>query len=117
LERTQAFYEGKLGLTVISFVAGRHAFFKAGSSVLLCFNPAVTKHETKLPPHFGEGKLHLAFEATPEDYEAWKTKLATENIEVVHEQKWGKHFRSCYFYDPDGHCLEIVETGMWERDE
>lgn len=115
LERTRKFYEGKLGLPVISFVKNRHVFFRAGSSVLLCFNPEVTKVESTLPPHFGEGKLHLAFEASPENYEVWKEKLAAENIEIIHEEKWGEYFRSCYFYDPDEHCLEIVETGMWER--
>lgn len=115
LEKTRSFYQDKLGLPVISYVEGRHVFFKVGSSVLLCFNPEETKNETSLPPHYGSGKLHLAFETSPEEYEAWKTKLKEENIEITHEQKWGEHFRSCYFDDPDGHCLEIVETGMWER--
>ncbi len=114
LEQTKQFYHEKLGLPLISHVEGRHVFFRAGSSVLLCFNPEVTKREETLPPHFGEGKLHLAFETSPENYDAWKEKIAAEGIAIVHEQPWGKRFHSFYFYDPDGHCLEIVERGMWD---
>jgi len=52
-----------MGLSIIGFVENRHIFFRAGSSVLLCFNPETTKKEERLPPHFGTGQLHFAFEA------------------------------------------------------
>lgn len=114
LDRSRAFYEGQLGLKCFSLVPNRHAFFRAGESVLLCFNPEVTRHDQKLPPHFAHGKMHLAFEVGKADYEAWKEKVSEAGIEIVHEQSWGEHFLSFYFEDPDGHVLEIIMEGLWD---
>ncbi|HET7897387.1 MAG TPA: VOC family protein, partial [Flavisolibacter sp.] len=70
LERTKAFYADQLGLPVIAVVAGRHAFFRAGESVLLCFLVEVTAKEKELPPHGASGSAHFAFEVSKEDYPA-----------------------------------------------
>jgi len=114
LDATAAFYQGGLGLPVIGRVEGRHIFFRAGSSVLLCFIAAATRQETNLPPHYATGRQHIAFECLPGEYEAWKHKLRQAHIDIIHEASWNKgRFRSCYFHDPDGHVLEIVEPGMW----
>lgn len=37
LERTRDFYSDKLQLPIVSLVKDRHIFFRAGTSVLLCF--------------------------------------------------------------------------------
>lgn len=114
LHRSKAFYADKLGLEVISLVEGRHIFFRAGESVLLCFIPEVTAQDTSLPPHYGSGKLHLAFECSEANYKAWKAKVAEAEIPITHSQKWGgERYESFYFEDPDGHVLEIVPEGMW----
>jgi catechol 2,3-dioxygenase-like lactoylglutathione lyase family enzyme len=115
LDRTEAFYRGLLGFPVIGRAEGRHVFFRAGSSVLLCFIAEVTQTDTKLPPHFGSGNLHLAFEVKGEEYQAWKEKMTTLGIDIVHEQEWKKGKHSFYFRDPDGHLLEILpEKGIWD---
>lgn len=114
LQRTQDFYEGKLGLKMFSKREESHVFFRAGSSVLLCFLPEVSREKTSLPGHYGSGKLHLAFECTHEQYQEWKDLVSSAGIEITHEQKWGKDHLSFYFEDPDGHVLEIVEAGMWD---
>lgn len=114
LARSRDFYEGKLGLELISFVEGRHVFFRAGDSVLLCFDPDVTRRDTKLPPHWGAGKLHLAFECEPTEYQNWKNRVEDAEIEIVQEAEWTRGLRSFYFEDPDGHVLEIVQEGIWE---
>ena len=114
LERSRHFYHNKLGLPMISHVEGRHIFFRAGSSVLLCFLPEVTKAESKLPPHFAYGPQHLAFEVAAGEYVQWKEKLHEQDIGVVHEQHWRDDLYSMYFHDPDGHLLEIVPPGIWE---
>lgn len=113
LEATRTFYHEKLGLEVINFVADKHVFFHAGESVLLCFNPDDAKAKTHIPPHWGTGKLHFAFQADPTEYEAWKIKVTDAGIEVIQEVKWGKGLRSFYFHDPDGHVLEILEDDIW----
>ncbi|MDJ1501762.1 VOC family protein [Xanthocytophaga agilis] len=114
LDRTKHFYHDLLGFPIISKVEGRHVFFRAGTSVLLCFISEKTKTDTHLPPHYGYGQLHLAFEAAPEEYEACKTKVLNVGIEIIHEETWSNGQTSFYFRDFDGHLLEIVPVGIWK---
>lgn len=114
LPRTYQFYKEVMNFEVISYVKGRHIFFRTGSSVLLCFLPEVTKMEEKLPPHYAYGQQHLAFEVPLDEYNAWKESLSKHKISIVHEQHWKDNLYSFYFYDPDQHLLEIVPPGIWE---
>jgi catechol 2,3-dioxygenase-like lactoylglutathione lyase family enzyme len=114
LDATEAFYHGLLDLPVIHRSEERHVLFRVGSSVLLCFIAAATEAEETLPPHFAEGKQHLAFQCAPEEYSAWKAKLQGAGIAITHEQVWPGGYESCYFEDPDGHVLEVVPAGVWE---
>ena len=116
LHRTRDFYEGKLGLECMTLDEGRHVFFRAGDSVLLCFNPEDSRTKTHLPPHWGKGVLHLAFDVAREDYEGWKEKVSAAGIPITHEQDWGRGILSFYFDDPDGHCIEILMEGLWDPD-
>ena len=115
LAQTKAFYHDKLNFPVIGEVTDRHVFFRVGGSVLLCFLPEVSKIAHTLPPHFGSGNLHLAFETTKEEYENWKAKIRQQQIPIEYEHDWGKGFHSFYFRDPDDHLLEVVMEGMWEK--
>lgn len=114
LDRSEAFYKEKLKFEVIAKETGRHIFFKVGSSVLLCFLAHATENDKMLPPHYGEGKLHIAFEVPKSDYETVKKWIKSKEIEIEHEQHWFDDFYSFYFRDPDGHALEIVQQGMWD---
>ena len=114
LEITKAFYHGKLGLPVIGMVKNRHVFFRAGGSVLLCFNPESTINEEKLPPHYAHGNQHLAFEVKSSQYQSWKNKLKEKEILITHEQTWSNGKKSFYFNDLENNVLEIIEEGMWE---
>ena len=114
LQRTRNFYEQKLGLQLINFSEGRHVFFRAGTSVLLCFLAEATKRSTDLPAHFASGQIHFAFETPSDQYEKWKQKILDEGIIIEHEAQWKNDLRSFYFRDPDEHLLEIVEPGIWE---
>ena len=113
LDQAEAFYHGKLGLPLISKVKGRHIFFRAGKSVLLCFIPEATRVETRLPPHFGEGQLHMAFECEADQYEAWKAHVSGTGIEIIHEEHWPYGGKSFYFHDPEMNVLEVVQPGIW----
>jgi len=115
LQRTKSFYQGKLGLEVIGEVAGRHLFFRAGESVLLCFIAEESAKSQMVPPHFGQGNLHLAFEVSPADYLARKAEIENMGIAIEMEYDWGRGYFSFYFRDPDQHVLEVVMTGMWEK--
>ncbi|MBC5993294.1 VOC family protein [Pontibacter cellulosilyticus] len=115
LQKSKAFYHGQLGLEVIGEVKDRHVFFRAGESVLLCFISEASKKGGALPPHFGSGQLHLAFEVSKTDYQSWKDKVQDAGITIEQEYDWGKGYLSFYFRDPDQHLLEVVMEGMWER--
>jgi catechol 2,3-dioxygenase-like lactoylglutathione lyase family enzyme len=113
LEQTQAFYQQVLDLPLIGKKPGRHVFFRAGTSVLLCFIPEVTSKETELPPHHAYGPAHLAFEVSVPEYQSCKEQVEAAGVNILHEHSWDDEFLSFYFQDPDGHLLEIVQEGMW----
>ena len=114
LDRTESFYNGKLGLKVISKMKGRHIFFRAGSSVLLCFIAETTKQSKNGVGHFGSGNMHIAFEVSRGKYDEVKEQVHSGDIEIIFEQEWSGEYRSFYFRDPDGHLLEVVPAGMWD---
>lgn len=114
LEKAFQFYHKKLGFPVISQAENQHIFFRAGTSVLLCFIAEHTRKKTNLPAHYGKGNQHLAFEVNPEDYEQWKGKLRVAGIKIIHEEVWKNDLKSFYFLDPENNVLEIVQTGMWD---
>ena len=116
LKATREFYAYKLRLPLISFVEGRHVFFKAGSSVLLCFVADKTMKEKELPPHGATGVIHFAFEVPREDYDNALQNIKDAGITILHQHVWKDKLRSFYFHDPDQNLLEVIEEGLWEAD-
>jgi len=113
LDRAEQFYTTILGLEMIGKEKGRYVFFRAGSSVLLIFNPEASATQTALPSHDGSGRVHFAFETDAADYEPCKQELISKGITITHEHQW-KNGRSFYFEDPDGHVLEVLEgDAIW----
>jgi catechol 2,3-dioxygenase-like lactoylglutathione lyase family enzyme len=93
--------------------AGRHVFFRAGSSVLLCFIADATRKEQQLPSHGAAGEQHFALEVEARFYESCKKEIESKGIIIEHEQTWKHNLRSFYFRDPDRHLVEIIEAGAW----
>jgi catechol 2,3-dioxygenase-like lactoylglutathione lyase family enzyme len=115
LEGAKKFYHEKIGLEVISYVPDKHIFFRAGASVLLCFNPEDSKTKTSPPAHYGGGKQHFAFEVTAENYETAKQQIVSLGIPITDEVTWKNNTRSFYFEDHEGNILEIVpHEGIWD---
>ena len=115
LELARRFYHEILKLPVINYEVGKHIFFRLGSSVLLCFNPEDSKTKSLPPPHFAEGKQHLAFEVSVADYESTKEELRAKGIQLTDEVTWKSGARSFYFEDFEGNVLEILpDEGMWD---
>ncbi len=113
LDQAYQFYHEIMKFPLISRVEGRHVFFRVGKSVLLCFISSATRNETQLPPHYAEGKQHIAFECNKVEYEEWKRHLIMHNVAIIAETEWPGGYESFYFHDPEGHVLEIVQEGMW----
>src|SRR6478609_4539514 len=113
-EIAREFYHTKLGLPIIGYVESKHIFFRAGHSVLLCFNPDDSKVKVSPPAHFAQGKYHFAFEVPLEEYENHKKEVIDKGITITQEVKWKNGQESFYFEDPIGNVLEIVPVGIWE---
>jgi len=113
LEAAKAFYHKKLGLEIIHYQPQKHIFFRAGASVLLCFNPEDSKMKLSPPAHFAEGNQHFAFEVDKADYEHCKSKIESLNIPITDKLIWKSGQESFYFNDPEGNVLEIVPVGVW----
>ena len=114
LEKALTFYNGILNLPVISYVEGAHIFFRAGESVLLCFQPDVSRKKVSPPGHWGEGQIHFAFEVSDEDYADYKAYLQEKGITIIDTVVWGNGKESFYFKDPEDHVCEIVPPGIWD---
>lgn len=114
LERAKQFYHELLELPVISYVPNKHIFFRAGNSVLLCFNPDDSKTKSSPPAHYGGGKQHFAFEVDASEYESAKEWIRAKGIPITDTVVWKSGTESFYFEDHEGNVLEIVpDRGVW----
>jgi catechol 2,3-dioxygenase-like lactoylglutathione lyase family enzyme len=118
LDRSRAFYTALFGLPVMLRDDRFCAFDVAGKDVLLLFRKGATPAPVRtpgglIPPHDGDGHLHLAFAVDREDLDRWETRLREEGIEIESRVAWKAGGRSVYFRDPDGHLLELATPGVW----
>jgi catechol 2,3-dioxygenase-like lactoylglutathione lyase family enzyme len=118
LERSAAFYTGLFGFPVLVSDARMQALAVSGKQVLLLFLKGASMSVSHspvgvLPPHDGNGHLHLAFAIPAESYEEWERTLLGRGVAIESHVKWPRGGRSLYFRDPDGHLLELVTPGCW----
>jgi catechol 2,3-dioxygenase-like lactoylglutathione lyase family enzyme len=119
LDRARGFYEAGLGLRLLRADHRMCAFDVGGRSVLLLFRRGASADTMVLPggtipPHDGQGPLHMAFAVAAEELPAWEDVLRERGIPVEGRTDWPKGGRSVYFRDPDGHLLELATPGLWE---
>lgn len=107
------FYHHTLELPIISHVPDKHVFFKAGTSVLLCFNPKDSKLKQSPPAHYTSGPYHFAFEVEASSYQWHKKRIAEKGIAIIDSVVWKNKQESFYFNDPAGNVVEIVPEGVW----
>jgi catechol 2,3-dioxygenase-like lactoylglutathione lyase family enzyme len=82
--------------------------FLKGSCTKTTFLPGGT-----IPPHDGNGQLHLAFAVEAAELEGWRAWLQAHGVAIEAEMEWPRGGRSIYFRDPDGHALELATPGLW----
>jgi catechol 2,3-dioxygenase-like lactoylglutathione lyase family enzyme len=115
VEQAKCFYHEILGLPLISHVPGKHTFFRAGTSVLLCFNPEDSKTKKSPPAHYGGGQQHFAFEVKKSDYRRTKEEIISKGVTIIDEVVWESGAESFYFRDPEGNVLEVIpNAGIWD---
>jgi catechol 2,3-dioxygenase-like lactoylglutathione lyase family enzyme len=118
LARARVFYEEVLGLTLLTSDARFLAFDVGGRSVLLLFLRGSTRETLQLPggtipPHDGNGPIHMAFAIAAAELPAWETRLGAQGVAIEGRTDWPRGGKSIYFRDPDGHLLELVTPKVW----
>ena len=95
LKSTAAFYHDTLGLPIRQRSDTEWAVTAGSAAILL------RRHD-----HHSRGgdHVHYAFETGAAAVDRWRDRLAEYG--PVHEHDFG-HYRSLYFFDPAGHCVEI----------
>jgi len=110
------FYTDVLGLEVISFDPDRNLFLRLEESVLILFKASKTIiNDAGVPPHGMTGIGHVAFRATGDELESWRSKLEAVGVPIIQERTWDNGSRSIYFNDPTGNVLEFAEPHLWFR--
>lgn len=118
LDRSVAFYQRVFGFEEFFREERMSALGVAGRNVLLLFKkggstrPTATPGGT-IPPHDGDGNLHLAFAIDADQLAAWEQWLAEQDIPIESKVQAGGGGWSLYFRDPDGHALEVATRGLW----
>jgi len=118
LDRAQHFYQTLFGFPVFTRDARMAALGVPGAQVLLLFRHGATATPSRtpggtIPPHHGEGHLHLCFAIPQDDLAGWERRLAEHGIEVESRVDWPSGSVSLYFRDPDGHSLEVATPRLW----
>lgn len=121
LAAANGFYGGLLGLEKIVEVEGRHAFYRAGSTIVLLFIAEATRVATDnarlpVPPHGADGPGHLCFAAEGAALDAWRDRLESAGVAIEADFHWPNGARSIYVRDPAGNSIEFAEPKLWGLD-
>ena len=118
LERSRAFYRELFGFEPMLSDERMCGLNVAGRQVLLLFTKGGSNQTSAVPggvvpPHDGEGRLHLAFAIKSEELQAWKGRLGQAGIAIEAVITPPQGGTSLYFRDPDGHLIELATPGLW----
>jgi catechol 2,3-dioxygenase-like lactoylglutathione lyase family enzyme len=119
LPRAVAFYRDLFGFELFFHDTRMAALGVPTSQVLLLFQRGATTEPAPgpgggfIPPHHGEGNLHLCFAIPFGELVAWETHLRDRGIDVESRLNWARGGTSLYFRDPDGNSLEVATPGLW----
>lgn len=117
LAAAERFYADVLGLVLVSRQAGRHVFFRCGSTMLLLFDPeASATLPSDVPSHGARGPGHVAFAITHDEIAHWTARLESNGIAIEQHMNWPNGGRSIYFRDPAGNSLEFSTRDLWGLD-
>jgi catechol 2,3-dioxygenase-like lactoylglutathione lyase family enzyme len=118
LDEAVSFYRDVLGLRVLESSPRLVAMDAGQATVLLLFKRGRTLSgvETSsgwIPPHDGEGPVHLAFAIATETLTAWEVHLQERGVGIESRVRWEGGGQSIYFRDPAGHSVELATPGTW----
>jgi catechol 2,3-dioxygenase-like lactoylglutathione lyase family enzyme len=118
IDRARAFYQGLFGFETFYCDQRMCAMGVPGGQVLLLFHRGSTNEPAPapggfIPPHHGEGPLHLCFAIPYRELGAWEEHLRRKDIPIESRLTWPYGGTSLYFRDPDNNSLEVATPGLW----
>ena len=119
LDRSERFYARLLGARTLLSEDRMRALAVAERQVLLLFRKGGSAHPNPspggvIPPHDGDGQLHMAFAIPTDARDAWERRLAELGVAVEARVYPPRGGTSLYVRDPDGHLVEFATPGLWE---
>ena len=120
VERAVAFYTRVFGLRVMFRDFRMAALDVAPGQALLLFLAGSSEAGSNVPgghiPGFdATGRSHFAFSIAAATLDAWRERLAAENVAIESTVTWPRGAVSLYFRDPDGNLGELVTPGLWSN--
>ena len=126
--RTVSFYQRLLGMDFVLAIAEdkvpstgqpdpyMHVFLDAGMGNVLAFFELPQSPEMGRDENTPEWVQHIAFElGSLEELQQARQRLLDEGLEVIGPTNHGI-FRSIYFFDPDGHRIELAVNTHSDED-
>ncbi len=111
MKRSEKFYHQVLGFPVITRTEThsgiKHFEIDAGNVAIALFESPDLDFDSAQKVMTDDGFLHFAFAARPKQYEDIVQNLKDNNVELDGEPRNHPGGKSIYFFDPDGHHLEI----------
>ena len=119
LDRSTRFYQRLFAFTKIVSDHRFCALRVNDQQVLLIFKKGGTQDPVPtpggvIPPHDGQGQLHVAFTIATTGWAEWENRLREQEIAIESIVEWEHGSRSLYFRDPDGHLIELATPGIWD---
>lgn len=113
-----AFYRDVLSLRVLNATPRLVSLDAGTGTVLLVFRRGATVSGLGtsggwIPPHDGQGPVHLAFAIATEALDAWELRLQECGVAIESKVRWDRGGQSLYFRDPAGHSVELATPGTW----
>ena len=118
LKRSVSFYQTIFEFETLFADERLCALNVSDKQVLLLFLKGASNEPTNasggvIPPHDGDGNLHVAFSIRANELNEWESWLAQNDILIESTVRWARGGTSIYFRDPDWHLLELVTPGLW----
>src|SRR5205823_1653166 len=118
LDRSIDFYRTILALEVLERDDRLCALAVPGRKLLLLFRKGGSQKASVtpggiIPPHGGDGHLHLAFAIPAAELKLWEEWLTQKGVAIESKVTWPRGGQSLYFRDPDHHLIELATPGIW----
>lgn len=118
LPRAVQFYQTIFHFDILVSNERLSAMSVAGKQVFLLFQKGESVKPLKtsggvIPPHDGDGNLHMAFSVATAEFDAWEKWLQQNGVIIESYVNWTEGGRSLYFRDPDRHVIELATPGTW----